>query len=472
MKKQILALIAIISTFAITAKEIDLGALFDYEGQTVPSYISKDNTQDNHITDAGATLGRVLFYDKNLSVDNTIACASCHKQEFAFSDTAIASVGVAGLTGRHSMRLVNTRFAEEQSFFWDKRAATLENQATMPIQDHIEMGFSGTDGNPSISDLINKLDTIPYYAPLFTLAFGDAEITETRVQLALAQFIRSIQSFDSRYDMGRAMVQNDEDNFPNFTMQENMGKRMFTQPPQFNQNGERIGGGFGCAGCHRPPEFDIDPRSFSNGVFGKLENGLKGDGYDVHSTRSPSLRDLFNPQGQLNGPMMHTGEFESISEVLAHYNDITLPEDSLRPYLDRRLQSPSGIQKLNMNDHQMEMIELFLKTLTSSALYSEEKWSSPFSESGELTLLNDPNWKSIEEDNSFISFYPNPVSDYLYLENNEMINSLEITDSNGKTVMIKDNSESIDMSHLSTGIYFIKVSTKNSNSQVYTIIKE
>jgi len=97
-----------------------------------------------------ATLGRVLFYDKQLSANGAIACASCHKQEFAFSDTAQQSVGLnGGLTGRHSMRLVNSRFADEVRFFWDERASSLEDQTTQPIQDHVEMGFSGENGNTS-----------------------------------------------------------------------------------------------------------------------------------------------------------------------------------------------------------------------------------------------------------------------------------------------------------------------------------
>ncbi|WP_396161833.1 cytochrome c peroxidase, partial [Flavobacterium sp.] len=119
---------------------LDLNNLANYGNQTVPPYITKDNSQGNSITDKGATLGRVLFYDKNLSSNNTISCSSCHKQEFAFSDTNVASSGVNGTTGRHSMRLINSRFATETKFFWNERALNLETQTTMPIKDHGEMG--------------------------------------------------------------------------------------------------------------------------------------------------------------------------------------------------------------------------------------------------------------------------------------------------------------------------------------------
>ena len=127
--------------------KIDPSNLPNYASQTIPNYIRKDNTGANPITNEKAILGRVLFYDKSLSIDNTVACASCHQQAFGFSDPTLASQGVqGGLTTRHSMRLINTRFAIESKFFWDERAATLEAQVTTPIQDHAEMGFSGENG--------------------------------------------------------------------------------------------------------------------------------------------------------------------------------------------------------------------------------------------------------------------------------------------------------------------------------------
>src|SRR5215204_4924055 len=140
---------------------LDLTALANYANQPVPAYITKSNTPANNaITDRGATLGRVLFYDKRLSKNNTIACGSCHQQSHAFGDSAAASTGVAGTTERHAMRLVNARFAAEVRFFWDERATSLENQTTQPIQNHVEMGFSGTSGDPGFGDLVVKLSVI------------------------------------------------------------------------------------------------------------------------------------------------------------------------------------------------------------------------------------------------------------------------------------------------------------------------
>ncbi len=350
---------------------LDPDNLYNYAGQQVPDYITKDNSGANPITNKGATLGRVLFYDVNLSSDNTVSCASCHKQEHAFSDLAVASAGVNGLTTRHTMRLINTRFAAESHFFWDERALSLEQQTTMPVRNHGEMGFSGENGDQSFDDLIVKLGNLGYYKELFTFVYGSEEITEQKIQQALAQFVRSIQSFDSKYDAGRALAGNDGPPFTNFTQQENQGKDLFLRPPAFNQNGQRINGGVGCAGCHRIPEFDIDPAARNNGLIANLSGG----GFDITNTRAPSLRDLVKADGNLNGPLMHTGQFATLENAILHYNVITTDNNN---NLDNRLM-PGGIgQKLNMTQQEIDALVAFLKTLTGSNVYTDAKWSDPF----------------------------------------------------------------------------------------------
>jgi cytochrome c peroxidase len=143
---------------------LDLTKLHSYANQEVPAYLFPDNIPATHrISDIGATLGRVLFYDKRLSNNSTVSCASCHQQENAFGDPAVASQGVAGTTGRHSMRLINARFSAERKFFWDERAPTLEFQTTQPIQDHIEMGFSGAGGDPDLSALGLRISELELY---------------------------------------------------------------------------------------------------------------------------------------------------------------------------------------------------------------------------------------------------------------------------------------------------------------------
>lgn len=344
---------------------LNLTELANYANQPVPSYIVHDNTPaDNPITDVGATLGRVLFYDRRLSRNNSVSCASCHEQGHAFSDPDVASNGVAGTTGRHSMRLINARFNREVRFFWDERAASVEDQASQPIQDHVEMGFSGASGDPGFAELTVKLSAIPEYRVLFAATFGDTTIDEDRIQRALAQFVRSIQSFDSRYDAGRALANDDED-FPNFSAQENLGKRQFMLPPDQ--------GGAGCASCHTPPVFDIDPASGNNGVIGKI-----GGGQDLTNTRAPSLRDLLGPSGP-NGPFMHDGSMTGLGQITNHYRS-AIPDN---PSLDPRLRRPA----LPFHNRDLAPLRMFLHTLTGKAVYEDPKWSSPFDANGSLQLI-------------------------------------------------------------------------------------
>ena len=352
---------------------IDLDALENYAGQTVPDYITKLNDGGNPITDAGATLGRVLFYDPALSINDTVSCSSCHLQSHAFSDPDIVSTGVEnGQTGRHSMRLINTQFADEENFFWDERAGSHEAQETQPLHDHNEHGFSGENGRPDFDDLVAKLEALEYYQELFSFAFGDPEITEDRLQLALAQFTKSIFSFDSRFDEGRAQVNGNRQNFPNFTADENVGKRLFLDAP--------ADGGAGCQVCHRAPEFDIRPGSDHNGVFNVAGSITE---FDLTNTRSPSLRDLVAPDGSPNGPFMHDGSLETLLDVVNHYDAIQEPTSEpplteWRNTIDNRL-LPGGVpQRLNLTDAEKAQLVAFLQTLTGSNVYTDEKWSDPF----------------------------------------------------------------------------------------------
>ncbi len=456
------------SIFILSSMTIDLQNFFNYANQETPEYITKDNTGSNIITDEGATLGRVLFYDKSLSSNNTIACASCHIQEFAFGDTSLVSIGVNGTTGRHSMRLVNNRFMDEEKYFWDERAANLEKQATMPIMDHVEMGYSGTNGDADFNDLIEKLETLPYYQDLFYTAFGETQITENKIQLALAQFVRSIQSFDAPYDVGRTQVDNDLTPFPNFNNQQNNGKNLFISPAEFNNQGLRIGGGLGCAGCHRPPEFDIVPDSKSNGVVFTPGNTMPNGGVDTLVFKSPSLRDVVNQDGQLNGQLMHTANFVNLMNVLNHYDRINLfPQvQGIADAIDDRL-LPNGFpQDLDMTNQEKNQVIAFLGTLTGSNIYTDEKWSNPFDENGDLEIINSPLPTSNEEiEQADINLYPNPVQHTLYLTG-ELINTkIEIYNLFGKRIYSaysQNNEFNVALNDIETGMYVLLIKDKSN----------
>ncbi len=454
------AIVLILLALIFMSGTIDLENLFNYANQPVPDYIDQDNTPGtNQITDEAATLGRVLFYDVRLSANNTISCASCHKQEFAFSDTARLSVGLeGGLTGRHAMRLVNSRFSEERRFFWDERAQSLEQQSTMPIRDHVEMGFSGQDGAPDMFDLIDKLSAIPEYQRLFEFAFGDATVTEERMQLALAQFIRSIQSFDAKFDRGLAMVNNINDPFPNFSPQENLGKALYIRPPGGPQRGA------GCQGCHRAPEFDIDPLSRNNGVIGVA--GEPGS-VDLTNTRAPSLRDLVNPQGRLNGPLMHNGAFGSLEMVIDHYNAV--PFDRQRnPDLDIRLRGGGGEngQRLNLTQNEKDALVAFLRTLTGENIYTNPMYSDPFEPDGTLELspaiiTNTHAPQELAE----VSLYPNPARDVLRFEGLEYgTYTLRLFDAYGRLVDTRSTSPGspIQLEQLQPGTYVLTIFTQTN----------
>ena len=346
---------------------------FDYQSKA-PSYVQLDNRIGAGIDDKKATLGRVLFYDKNLSFNNSIACASCHQQNAAFGDTSSRSIGLdGGLTGRQSMRLANLRFSSEGKMFWDERAISLNDQVTQPIQDHIEMGFSGLQGQPGMTSLLAKLDSIPYYNELFSWAFGNKSASEAFIAEALTDFVSSIESFDSKYDQGVQTSGTINGPFSNFTVEENHGLELFLTPAQLNSSGIRTGGGIGCAGCHSPPEFSIGAGIHNNGV-----DHVAGDpsGFDTTNTKSPSLRDVLNSSGTPNTPMMHTGDFLEFTTIIEHYNEV-IP-DVNNTTMDPRLAKGPSVVKMELTTSEREDLESFVMTLTGSALYSDVRWSSPF----------------------------------------------------------------------------------------------
>lgn len=462
MKKIINLLTIPVIIALILAATVDLNTSFNYANQTIEPYISKDNTVGNPITDLGATLGRVLFYDKKMSLNNAIACASCHKQEFAFGDTALVSEGFeGGVTGRHSMRLINARFADETHFFWDERADSLEMQSTMPIQDHVEMGFSGINGQPDFDSLVAKLYAQDYYNPLFEAAFGDTLINEDRVQKALAQFVRSIQSFDSRYDIGRGQVVNDGQDFPNYTTSENNGKELFLAPPP--------NGGAGCAGCHRPPEFDIDPEALNNGIIGVVGSTTDSD---LTNTRAPSLRDIINPDGNLNGSLMHNGSVSSLEALIAHYNNVV--QDPNNTNLDPRLEGPGG--NLQLTAAEQQDLILFLRTLTGNAVYTNEKWSDPFDQNGDINVIPLLTAAIANQESVEMNVFPNPSTTHVNITSNETIQSVSVYNVSGERVFSVDQVYSqklkINSINWDRGMYFVRVYTTNGQVVKDKIIKQ
>lgn len=325
-----------------------------------PPITASDNTPAaNPVSDWGATLGRVLFYDKSLSLNNTVACASCHKQEFSFSDNAVLSSGFNGqFTGRHSMALVNARFYQNGRFFWDQRANTLETQVLMPIQDSKEMGMT-------LPDVLGRVQSKIHYPTLFQKAFGDTVITTNRISRALAQFVRAMISYQSKFDAGLALVPPGPNPggtpFPNFTAQENQGKQLFFSPVT------------ACATCHGTETFTA-PGDRNNGIENPSVDlgvgGFTGNPVQVGNFKSTSLKNI-----ELTAPYMHDGRFTTLEQVVEHYNSGVKANPNLAP----QLKNPDGsVKRLNLTVAEKAALVAFLKTLTDRSIITDVKFSTPF----------------------------------------------------------------------------------------------
>ncbi len=320
------------------------------------------NPQNPAIKNHGATLGRVLFYDPQLSLNNSISCASCHKQELAFSDGVAGSMGFAGkVTPRNSMAIINAGF--NQNLFWDSRVQNVSQLATKPIQNHIEMGME------EMTRLTEKLSKVEYYSDLFEKAYGTTYITEERIGDALAQFVCSITSTHSKFD--REQV----NNFNGFTTMERMGKDLF-----FSSRTN-------CNRCHSAPNFAAP--DFVGGEYGSNGGTFNGGGEDLRGTANNGLDLVYTDQGLGNGkfripslrnialtaPYMHDGRFGTLEQVVAHYSSGVKPHT----HLDKNLRNSNGTPlHPDLNTLEQQALVAFMRTLTDEQMMHDIKWSNPF----------------------------------------------------------------------------------------------
>ena len=334
-----------------------------------PMVAGMDNTPaDNPITDAGATLGRVLFYDVALSANRTISCASCHDQTHAFADPAKLSVGFAGgHTSRNAMAVTDARFYRPGRFFWDERAATLEDQVLMPIQNATEMGLT-------LDELVARVGAAAYYPPLFERAFGDGTVSADRIARALAQFSRTLVSYRSRYDVAVAATGDVRMPLPGFTPEEELGKQLFL-------------GRAGCGGCHLfngPPQpgplrnqaiffIDIPTNNGLDATTDVADNGVGGQtaiARDLGRFKSPSLRNV-----ALTAPYMHDGRLATLADVVEHYRHGVVAH----PNLDPRLRIPGGAPRnVDLTDAEAAALVAFMGTLTDEPLTVDPWFTDPF----------------------------------------------------------------------------------------------
>jgi cytochrome c peroxidase len=303
-----------------------------------------------------ATLGRVLFYDTKLSINNTVSCGSCHLQSKAFSDVGDVSTGFqGGKTTRNAMSIANPLLTN--NLFWDSRSRSLNDMVLKPVQNHIEMGME------DVSYLANKLIATSYYPELFRKAFGKNEVSPEKINQALVAFLASMVTHNSKFDVGMTTK------FGNFSPQELVGKDLFTSAR------------LSCNKCHAGANFSLgDDTSFDNPYGGGSdENGTANIGLDMfykdngHGNgkfKIPSLRNV-----ELTGPYMHDGRFKTLEDVVEHYNK----DVKSHPNLDKNLKTANGEpRRLNLTALEKGALIAFLKTLTDPIYTTDVKYSDPF----------------------------------------------------------------------------------------------
>ncbi len=328
----------------------------EYDIVVPPNFPPMPQPGDNIATIDGVELGRYLFYDPILSVDSTVSCATCHKQELYFTDGLALSEGVNGARGtRSSMSLVNVGYFDN-GLLWDGRAKTLEEQVLDPVILPHEM-------NNTWEEVESRLRGHAYYPEMFRTAFGikrASEINRDLVAKAIAQFERTIVSTGkSKWDKVRAPGSNfifDDDELE--------GKMMFFDEVMELPDAE-------CGHCHNGFLFATN-QYFNNGIdtvdnlmgFPDYGRGLvTGDTLDNGKFRATSLRNVL-----YTAPFMHDGRFNSIEDVMKHYNSGG----------HNALNTDVNIHPLGLTEKQVEQVITFLMTLSDTSLLSVEKYSSPF----------------------------------------------------------------------------------------------
>ncbi len=312
-----------------------------------------------------ATVGRVLFYDKHLSINNAISCGSCHKQALAFADNLKFSHGFENRpTGRNTPALQNvtslfftgTKFSSAggTSLFWDGRETNLFNLIMRPVSNHVEMGIDNLDELPA------KLSELPYYSKLFKDAYGDDKITLDRISECVALFVSAINTTQSRADLAqKGMVQ--------LTALESFGKMLFdTKYP--------------CGQCHEPET----PGGYSGFGSGTefmdigLDYTVKDDGRAAITGRISDkgkfkIPDLHN--AALTAPYMHDGRFKTLEEVIDHYNTGIENSSNLNPELKDANEKP---MRMNISTDEKVALIAFLKSMTDYEMITDPKFSDPF----------------------------------------------------------------------------------------------
>lgn len=337
-------------------------------GFTAPFVYGRFATpQDNPLTNEAVALGRRLFYDPRLSGNNKLACAHCHQQKLAFTDGNKGSMGVSGKPlAFNAMSLVNLMWGPRH-FFWDGRVKTLEEQALMPLENVDEM-------DQDLDELVDELRAIPLYQDLFAKAYG--KINKRNIAKALATFQRTLISANSKYDRYLAGT-------ATLTDEEEIGRKLFVAHPDVKAS---LRGG-NCIDCHS---------QFLTSGFNTLYDGFTNNGLDAEDQLLPGLqavtgkaehRGLFKVPTlrniALTAPYMHDGRFDTLEQVLDHYNEGIKTSSTLSPLIIEADNIVDGVKdkpSLNLTEAEKKAIIAFLHTLTDTEFVTNKAFSDPFAE--------------------------------------------------------------------------------------------
>jgi cytochrome c peroxidase len=350
-----LLLIAVftLSGWALITNSIETGP---YQFIYPANFGNRINVPDgNPNTKEGVYLGRMLFYEKALSANNTLSCANCHQQARAFTDGLAFSKGVDNMpTARNSMSLANLLWTRR--FFWDGRAASLEEQAVFPLSNPHEMG-------QSLQMSAQKLGDMATYPALFKRVYGDETITGDRIVKAIAQFERTLISCNSKYDQYLR-------NAYQPTEQQLNGMKLFSNAPQ-PETGAR---GANCAHCHGGVKNYME--LFHNNGLDSIPKDagietLTGLATDRGRFKAPTLRNI-----ALTGPYMHDGRFKTLNDVVDHYSDHVKESASLSSFI-RGVSNQAGGSSLNLRPDEKRDLIAFLNMLTDSTFITDPRFSDP-----------------------------------------------------------------------------------------------
>ena len=325
----------------------------------IPSHFPQMNIpEDNPMTEEGVELGRFLFYETKLSGDNTMSCASCHQLSNSFTDNVTVPVGIQGIAGtRNSMPLFNLGW--DDFFTWDGRKITLEDQILEPVPNPIEMHLKWTDA-------VEKLQLDVSYRNKFFRAFGEEGIDSIKVAKSIAQFIRTIISANSTFDVmykyenGIALSASENSVIGNIEAEVWAGYDLFKSL-----------NGADCFHCHNGPLMRV--KKFSNNGL-DIEFNDQGralvtqNAEDEGKFKVPSLRNL-----SATGPYMHDGRFNSLEEVIEHYSTGIQQSETLDPLIE--FANQGGVQ---LDELEKQWLKKFLLSLNDTTYINNPKFKDPF----------------------------------------------------------------------------------------------